>query len=363
MVARGDASEADGRRILLNGKFLAAPASGVQRVARELVRALDADLADRPGSARWELLVPEDADASFRTVRIRQRRLKGRGGAPWEQLTLARAASGNLLVSLANSAPILHRPGLVMLHDAQVFDAPDSYSSAFRAWYRFLHPVLARNSRAVLTVSEFSRARLAANGIAPEAIVVANGFDHILSVEPALDALERHGLVGVPFFLAFASRQPHKNTRLLLNLFATPRPDGAVLALIGDSLPDAARIPGSPVRVLGKVSDADLRSLYSSAVAFLAPSLTEGFGLPAGEAALCGAAVVTARAGAQAEIWAGAGLCEQADEPAAWLRRIDRLQNDPGFRAAQAAAARQVAQDYSWSRSAGRLRELVEGLL
>jgi glycosyltransferase involved in cell wall biosynthesis len=352
-----------GQRILINGKFLSAPATGVQRVARELVLALDADLAARPGPAAWELLAAEDADAGFRVSSIRKRRIKGKGGAAWEQLTLARAANGGLLVSLANSAPILHRPGVVMLHDAQVYDTPDSYSSAFRAWYRFLHPVLARNSRAILTVSDYSRGRLATNGVTDLAQVVANGFDHILAAQLAPDALSRHGLESGRYVLAFASAQPHKNTRLLLDLFSAPREDGVVLVLIGGHLPEGAAVGGPQVRRLGRVDDPDLRALYAGAAAFLSPSLTEGFGLPAGEAALCGAPVVVARAGAQAEIWDRAGLCEAVDDPAAWRRRIDALIGDSAYRQSRAAAALEVARGYTWASSARKLRGIVEALV
>jgi len=362
MQAGGRTSAPSRRTINLNGKFLSAPATGVQRVARELVKALDADLSQAPGECSWVLLAPEDADREFKLSGIPIRRLKGAGGAGWEQLMLARAASPHLLVSLANSAPILHRPGVVMLHDAQVFDAPASYSMAFRAWYRFLHPLLGRQSLRVLTVSGFSRTRLGANGIASDATVIPNGFDHVLQVEPSPDALDRRGLAAQRYVLAFASHQPHKNTRLLLDLFAAPRPDGVILALVGDRLPEGATLPGPHVRLLGRVSDSELRSLYSGAAAFLSPSTTEGFGLPAGEAALCGAAVIAARAGGQAEIWDSSGLCEAPDDADAWRRRIDAIVGDAAIRNQAVAAACEVASRYTWRRAAGLLREAVEPL-
>lgn len=349
------------RKVLLNGRFLSAPATGVQRVARELVRALGQDLADDPGGCMWEILVPSDADAVLDLGGISCKQLRGTGQA-WEQIALARASDGCLLVSLANSAPVFQGNGVVMLHDAQVFDVPESYPAAFRAWYRFLHPLLGRNSRQVLTVSSFSRERLAANGITDRAVVIPNGFDHILGVEPSRDALQRYGLAPGGFVLGFASGQSHKNTRLLLDLFAVQRADGVGLALVGDTLPSGVVLPGAHVRLLGRVPDEDLRALYAGAAIFLSPSLTEGFGLPAGEAALCGTPVLTARAGAQAEIWDSAGLCEPPDDPAAWLRRLDAILGDAGRRQEAAAAARHVAAGYTWRNSARQLRRIVEPL-
>ncbi len=49
------------------------------------------------------------------------------------------------------------------------------------------------------------------------------------------------------------------------------------------------------MRLIGFVSDNDLRALYSSCRAFIYPSIYEGFGLPPLEAMACGAPVVSSR--------------------------------------------------------------------
>ena len=50
-----------------------------------------------------------------------------------------------------------------MIHDAGAFDTPESYSLLFRTWYRGLHMALPRVGARLVTVSEFSRGRIAAN--------------------------------------------------------------------------------------------------------------------------------------------------------------------------------------------------------
>src|ERR1700732_4580684 len=68
----------------------------------------------------------------------------------------------------------------------------------------------------------------------------------------------------------------------------------------------AARTPGA--KVLGYVSDAQLRWLYQEASAFVLPSLLEGFGMPALEAALHGLLPILSRDSALAEAVNGAAI-------------------------------------------------------
>ena len=82
----------------------------------------------------------------------------------WEQFQLPAAARGQLLVSLANLAPIAHPRSITMVHDAQVFISPQSYSKAFAAWYQFVLPRIGAKATKILTVSEYSRAQLVKNG-------------------------------------------------------------------------------------------------------------------------------------------------------------------------------------------------------
>ena len=62
-----------------------------------------------------------------------------------------------LLLSLCNTAPILLRNQVVVIHDAATVKMPITFSRSFRLWYRILMPLLGRVSRKVLTVSEFSK--------------------------------------------------------------------------------------------------------------------------------------------------------------------------------------------------------------
>jgi O-antigen/teichoic acid export membrane protein len=146
--------------IAVNGRFLTQRITGVQRFASEVTGALDR-MAAEGACPPARLLAPAGADASaFPHLAVeRFGRLRGQA---WEQAELPRRARGSVLVSLGNTAPLLAGGRqAVVIHDAGVFDTPESYSAAFRAWYRALHSALPRGGARVLTVSEFSRGRLA----------------------------------------------------------------------------------------------------------------------------------------------------------------------------------------------------------
>lgn len=154
------------RKFVVNGRFVTRPPSGVDRVAIELVTALARrpDVADitrmHPQGDRlhrgWIDALPDDmrGKLSLRPVGHRQ-------GHAWEQVELSLALRDATLrdrplLSLCSTGPILARNQAVMIHDAQVWDAPHSYSRSFRMGYHALLPVLGRSARHVLAVSYFA---------------------------------------------------------------------------------------------------------------------------------------------------------------------------------------------------------------
>jgi glycosyltransferase involved in cell wall biosynthesis len=98
-----------------------------------------------------------------------------------------------------------------------------------------------------------------------------------------------------PFFLTVGALETRKNQRMAIEAFercgfakrnVSYILCGAKGAGAEEIAAAAARTPG--VQLLGYVSDAQLRWLYREASAFVLPSLLEGFGMPALEAALHG---------------------------------------------------------------------------
>jgi glycosyltransferase involved in cell wall biosynthesis len=338
--------------LAINGRFLTQHTTGVQRFAAEVTQAIA-----RAG-VPLRLLAPRDAPDRLGDVPVEH--AGTRSGQAWEQLDLPPAARSATLLNLGNTAPLRGGVRLVVIHDAGVFDTPESYSFAFRVWYRALHLALPRTGARIVTVSEFSRARLAVRlRLDPARIaVMPEGGEHILRTPADVGVLSKHGLAPRRYALAVGTRAAHKNLGALRDTAALLATRGMTLAVAGavegGVFSGAADATGA--KLLGRVTDAELRALYENALCLIFPSRYEGFGIPPLEAMWCGCPVLAARAGAVPEVCGDAALWFDAEGPAA---AVTRLLDEPGLAETLRARGSERAKLYSWDAAAHRLLDLT----
>ena len=350
--------------LVINGKFLSVPMTGVHRVAHELANAI-ADLGG--GEAGAEVWHPHDGVERARSIRLPCRTVGPLRGIPWEQLTLPMSARGRLLLNLCNIAPVAATNAVTMIHDAQIYTTPESYRPAFAAWYRMIQPQIARRHRHILTVSEYSKQQLIAVGVAPaERIsVVYNGVDHVVAVPARPAILDRFALGRKQFVVALASTQKHKNIRLLLRAFADPAMGHLKLVLIGSDASvreEFGAMLRENVVLTGRIDDGELRALYEAALCVAFPSTTEGFGLPPLEAMRVGCPAIVAPCGSLPEVCGDAALYADASSTAAWVSAFLELAHDEQFWLGRASAGRAHAMHFTWRRAAQRLLEVLDGV-
>ena len=358
--------------VYLNGRFLGQTVTGVQRFSAEIALAVDRLMiaGDWPPTT---LLTPRSARSGGTTrapafSRIELRSVGRSNGHLWEQTDLPRAARGGTLVSLGNTAPALAgRQQVVVIHDAGVFDTPGSYSWRFRLWYRTLQHTLTRIGVRIVTVSEFSRSRIADRlGIDPSRIsVMYEGADHISRVTPDPATLERHRLDSGRFALVVGSRVAHKNVAALRQVSDALARRGMVIAIVGASNREIFQDVGSSSgfgRQLGRATDAELRALYENAACLLFPSKYEGFGLPPVEAMACGCPVVAFHGGAVEEICGDAALYVDGRDTAGMVATVETLLDTPDLADRLIARGRERAACLTWEASARVLGGVVQTL-
>nr|WP_181705671.1 glycosyltransferase family 1 protein [Chthonobacter rhizosphaerae] len=356
-------------RWTINGDFLALAPYGVARYALELTSALDALVtAGHPLARRvdLDLVAPRPAPdwLDLKGIPVRVVPEFGRPRLPqvWVQVQLPRHVPGGL-VSFCNLAPVAVRRQIVCIHDLQTRTMPDSYGAGFRLAHRLILPLLGRRVRRVTTVSRESLEHLVGYGVAPreKISVTHNGSDHVRRWDGARSSLPlpEDG----PYVFALGRRQPHKNLDLILDL--APLLDAVGIAVLIAGEVDAAFIArhGRPVppnvHLVGRIGDDDVRRALEHALAFLLPSRSEGFGIPAVEAMACGCPVVASTSPCLPEICGEAAVYADPDDPAAWRDAVVWLRASERERHRLVQAGHQAAASYSWSRIAEQYLALM----
>jgi glycosyltransferase involved in cell wall biosynthesis len=355
--------------IFVNGRFMSQPVTGVQRFSAEIVGAIDSLM----GQGEWPetaLLTPQldgkrAPSPMLASGRLRTQPIGQRHGHLWEQIDLPKAARGGTLISLGNTAPVMAGRGqVVVIHDAGVFDTPYSYSWRFRLWYKGLQHALAKAGAQIVTVSEFSRQRIAdCLGIDPGRItVIYEGADHILRTPADPKTLTRHGLSPGGYALVVGSRVAHKNLAALTEVAVALQRRGMVIAVAGGANKEVFQAANDTLseRRLGRTTDAELRALYENAACLLFPSRYEGFGLPPVEAMACGCPVIATRGGAVEEICGDNALYFDAAAPKSIVAAVQRLLEDDDLAADLRMRGRARAGALSWVASARILSQAVQ---
>lgn len=357
------------RTIAFNGKFFGAAPTGVHRVAEQLIDATDAWLTDNPGDGTDYALVVRDGvkiPAYRRIAGVREHPLvRWMHRIAWEQLYLPVVCRRDFLLNLCNIGPLLHGASATMIHDAQVYSTPGSYSKAFRLWYKFAFAFIGRRHRLIFTVSEFSKQELVRFGIASadKIVVIHNGCDHILKIQPDGGVVAKLKLTPKRYVLALANTQKHKNIEILLKAFARPELADVALVLFGGAKRTdfeglGQTVPDNVV-FAGRTSDAELAGLMAEAGALAFPSLTEGFGLPPLEAMALGCPVVAAPFGALPEVCGQAALYADPFKPEEWSAALLRLLDDEAVRRDLVVRGYEQAGLFTWQRAARTLLEAV----
>jgi glycosyltransferase involved in cell wall biosynthesis len=195
---------------------------------------------------------------------------------------------------------------------------------------------------------------------------------HPVEDPAALDRVRaRYGIGGAPYLLSLNTLDPRKNmdraVRAFARMAAQERISDLCFVLVGsrgtnvDLLGRMAREAGiSPARVVltGYVPDEDLAALYSGALAFVYPSLYEGFGLPPLEAMQCGVPVIASNTSSLPEVVGDAGILVHPTDEDALGGAMLHVYRDGAQRERMRERSLARAAGFSWARCA---RHTVDG--
>ncbi len=363
-------------RIAINASFWNQPNTGSGQYLRALLPAL----VQRDFENDYSLIAPFTLDnvpfcVSARPTRVALNQVSENLGKLWfEQIAFVRACAreNTMLAHVPYFAPPLfsRAPIVVTIHDLIPLILPLYRGSLLVRAYTQLVAAGARRADAIIADSECSKRDIVARLDIPESRVHVVYLAADARYHPIADTTPVRLKLGLPekFLLYLGGYDQRKNVRVLIEAFAH-LPEfyraGIRLVLGGVKLgedsaffPDPRRIarevklPDDAIQYIGWVDEADKPALYASAIAFLFPSLYEGFGLPPLEAMACGAPVIASNASSLPEIVGDAGMLIHPNDPRAWAEAIRAIVSDPARRAELSARGITQSKKFSWERAA-----------
>lgn len=300
--------------ILINPNFLCRNLTGIERFAFETCKRLDS-LLQNDDDIR--ILIPSNAKTvpeykNIKTIKIN----KPLKSFPlWDLFQFSNWCRRLNAIGLnfSNTAPLGHRCGISFIHDIYAKQFPQDFCSKkeklIRIYSCFNYRNIARNAKKVLTVSEFSKSQIMkVYGVSDNRIeVIPNGWEHFKDIDFEPLTTSDGFLSPGSFYFTLGSLQKRKNLGWLVK-YASMHPDekfaisGKIVSgFVSNEINDLQNLTN--VRLLGYVTDSQVKWLMKNCKAFVFPSYYEGFGIPPLEALSAGAKIIIGNAASLPEIF------------------------------------------------------------
>lgn len=190
---------------------------------------------------------------------------------------------------LLNPIPLFNKfgiPFIVTIHDVAEFSVK-RYARLRQSFRKAYIKRIANKADKIITVSEFSKNEISEKfKLSSERIDVTYLGPGITLMNSDLNAVNDNN----QYLLVFASDQPYKNTKIVINAFLQLQLPNLELKLIGSSKIirklqyNVHELINQGVRILEAPSNEELIQLYLDSTCLVYPSKYEGFGLPIMEA-------------------------------------------------------------------------------
>lgn len=235
-----------------------------------------------------------------------------------------------------------------------------------------------RNAKKIFTISNSSRDDILKEyHLAKDKVVVTYpGLkENLVSLQPMVYGMEQlQSKFGISkhYFLFVGTLQPRKNITRLIEAFAklTEKEKNNDLQLIivgkkGWQYEEILSAPGKfgvtqSVKFLDFVSDEELKVLYAHAIAYVLPSLYEGFGLPILEAYQNNCPVITSNVSSLPEAAGDGALYVDPEKVEDITKAMKKLLDDKTLRKKLIENGKKQLQKFSWEETAKETLSVLE---
>jgi glycosyltransferase involved in cell wall biosynthesis len=349
------------KRILINGYFFCRRPTGIERYAYEITSRLDKLF--KPDEIA--IIVPVDAFniPKYENIRI-IRYGKIIQHILWQMITMQwfLVIHREYIVLEFGNTALPFASGIVFLHDIYCEFFPEDFigikDKIIRAYNRWQYRLIAKHSKHIVTVSNFSKNQIIQYCKAkPENIsVIYSSWFHFKNIMADYSVFDDFPALLKPFYFSLGSLSKRKNLRWILEYAA--KHHESIFAISGTSLSTVkvneldSGIPKNII-LLGYIDDSKVKALMTQCKAFILPSYYEGFGLTPLEALSCGAQIIVAKAASLPEIY---GSTAHYIDPFNTNVDLDALINEP------VEKPDFLFKKYSFDKSAQQVYEIIKNI-
>ena len=276
--------------------------------------------------------------------------------------------------------PVLYKGKFVVtIHDLTLFQFSERAGVLKKLAYNFVIKKAAQNSEKIFTVSEYAKGQIVQKfSLDKKKVVVTyNGIDEKFKKITNPRVLEKIGKYGLdkPYFLYVGQWRSHKNLLTLVKAYKkfldkgyAGKVDLTFCGKIDPKYPelieeikklDMAR----SVKLIGFVPDEDLPVIYNNALAFVFPSYSEGFGLPALEAQACSVPVISAESTSLPEVLGDGASFFNPSSSNDLAKKMLNIAEDDGLRNKLIDRGLENIKRFSWEKTAEKTLEVYRELL
>lgn len=212
-------------------------------------------------------------------------------------------------------------PKVTTVHDLIPFKYPQTTTDSIRHAHKKKLAWVIRESRKIIAVSESTKKDLIAILRVPEEkiTVIPEGVEERYRPQPPemIEMVKKRYQLGDEYLFSLSTVEPRKNQVSLIKAFEIVRRlHPRLQLLIGGRVRQDGSLPETKnVIAPGYLPDVDMPALYSGCLAFVLPSLYEGFGLSPLQAMACGAPVAVSNISSLPEVVGDAGVLFDPHSP------------------------------------------------
>lgn len=343
--------------IYINGRFLTTPITGINRFAYELCRLLSHFI-------NLTIIVPKSQlcpEYDISTLNIIE--FGNFKSHLWEQIDLPLFLLNKknyLLLNFSGLGPILCKSKISTIHDVSFLHNPQWFTRGYYLFYKILTPQIIKTSRAILTVSEFSKNEiLKYYKVNPSKLhVIYNAVTKMPVNNIPVDNHEK-------YILTVGSLDPRKNFKTLIQAFSNDELKHMELRIVGDSNKIFGELGYNVhdfpnVKFLGRISEEEIRTQYHNALLFILPSLYEGFGIPPLEALSSGCDIGISDIPVFREIFGNAAIYFNSNNPNDISDKINKYLR--GEIKINQVEKKKILNKYSWESSAKKILSIIANI-